>query len=74
MKVVSKYDLGSLHIVLFGIYDVEVTPDKYTDTTVDAVHMYMIVCDDGNIRRVSMDWFMSLYDYRNYRIDRILEG
>lgn len=53
-------------------YEVTFTPLMYDTNTFEAVRYYIITCDDGYAREFPLDYFITLEDYRDLQLEKLL--
>ncbi len=54
-------------------YQGDLTPTMYDINTYNPVEPhYVVVCDDGKLRKVEAKWFITLEDWRENKINKVL--
>ena len=72
MKLVARYTLD-FYLVKSKIYEGDFTPTTYDPQTLkQSEPSYIIKCDDGKYRKFMAKHFLTLEEYRNQQIDKII--
>ena len=53
-------------------YEATFTPLLYDPNTFEAVRYYLITCDDGYTRKFPCDYYITLEDYRDLQLEKLL--
>ncbi len=76
MKIKLKSDFSrTLHFEGLTVgkwYETELTPNIYDSMTFHVYRYYMIICDDGYSRRFPLDYFITLEEWRDSELQKIL--
>jgi hypothetical protein len=72
MKLVAKYTLD-IYLVKGKMYEGDFTPTTHDPQTLKpSKPSYTIICDDGKYRKFMTEHFLTLEEWRNQQIDKIL--
>ena len=76
--VILKSDLPQptdyiiFYLTVGKCYEAAFTPLLYDPNTFEAVRFYIIYCDDGYARKFPMNYFITLEEYRDLQLEKIL--
>ena len=59
-------------LTLGKCYESTFTPLLYDPKTGEAVRYYIIYCDDGYARKFPLDYFITLEEYRDLQLEKLL--
>jgi hypothetical protein len=72
MKLVARYTLD-FYLVKSKIYEGDLTPTMYDPQTLKPSEpSYIIKCDDGKYRKFMTEHFLTLEEWREQQLDKIL--
>ena len=72
MKLVARYTLD-FYLVKGKMYEGDFTPTTYDPQTLKPSEpSYIIKCDDGKYRKFMAEHFLTLEEWREQQIDKIL--